>query len=148
MATINIPKEIGCYVDNHHGIYIGEQAISIAVNAGWTEYNVYADHDDDCSGECDDDGEHQKYYTEMQDKAEEWMNDNNDVPYTYWGSAPDTTDWGLWPNVDEIIDSIHTSVNGSEKKEWGITPDGYVIHINDHGNVTLYEIGKEIWSVV
>ena len=134
---------IGCHVDSHHGIYMGEQIQKFAIEQGMNEGLDYIPaHHDKCHEEGTpphDTDDHLDWYVDSQDKAEEFLNDQTDIPYVYWGTS-EQGDWGLWPNIN-AVETLGTG-------EWGVTDDGYVVHINDHGNVTLYEIGDEIWSVV
>lgn len=53
--------------------------------------------------------------------------------------------FGFWPDVDcAILDAE----NGEILRSNGSVPD-LLLDVNDHGNVTLYEVSlKEIWSTV
>jgi hypothetical protein len=78
------------------------------------------------------------------------LNDFAD-PYTYFGSHPgDGSDYGFWVEIDiDNFDGIIVS-DTSEVPENYI---GYALHVNDHGNMTLYDVNgadnmTEIWGVV
>ena len=88
---------------------------------------------------------------------------NNCAPdYVYFGSHEgDGSDFGFWINWEAVEEAIHggelLQVNDRNKNSLKMHEilDRYVgmwIHINDHGNATLYnrENGKdtEIWAVV
>ena len=92
---------------------------------------------------------------------------NNCAPdYVYFGSHEgDGSDFGFWINWEAIEEAIHDGelpqVNDRAKGGKGTHSPHYVgmwIHINDHGNATLYnrirggfgESGKDtiIWTVV
>jgi hypothetical protein len=78
------------------------------------------------------------------------LNDFAD-PYTYFGShVGNGSDYGFWVDID--IDDFDGIIVGdtSEVPENYI---GYALHVNDHGNMTLYDVNgadnmTEIWSVV
>lgn len=72
-------------------------------------------------------------------------------PYAYFGAHPgDGSDFGFW-----LSDCIEHDFDGLKVDDTSKVPadyDGEVLHINDHGNATLYaaQQGKltEIWAVV
>lgn len=72
-------------------------------------------------------------------------------PHFYFGAHPgDGADFGFWLNECALQDFDGLKVNDTSE-----VPNDYVgevLHVNDHGNMTLYasEIGKlrEIWAVV
>lgn len=101
---------------------------------------------------------------EFSREAEEWLNDNASLPYAYWGW--NDGDFGLWPqDIDSIKDEIgFVSVKSladaqrlgieTNPEDSGYPPadyEGEWLHVNDHGNCTLYlrQGGKntEVWSV-
>ena len=75
--------------------------------------------------------------------------------YGYFGShVGDGADFGYWPSWDSINESV---CDGSILKvdDTGDVPGDYsgeVLHVNDHGNATLYvsENGElsEVWGIV
>jgi len=72
-------------------------------------------------------------------------------PYHYFGShCGDGSDFGFWLN-----DNIEYDFDGLKVEDTRKVPEDYtgeVLHINDHGNMTLYYCKKgklkEIWGVV
>ena len=72
-------------------------------------------------------------------------------PYGYFGANEgDGADYGFWLSEDALRDFDGLKV--SDTSEIPADYSGEVLHINDHGNMTLYsaERGKlsEIWSIV
>lgn len=73
------------------------------------------------------------------------------LPYMYFGShVGDDADYGFWINED-----LEYDFDGLKIEDLNDIPSGYigkVLHINDHGNMTLYFKSarklKEIWAVV
>ena len=71
--------------------------------------------------------------------------------YGYFGAHPgDGSDFGFWLSDDELAD-----FDGLQVADTSEVPEDYngeVLHVNDHGNATLYaaERGQlsEVWSVV
>ncbi len=72
-------------------------------------------------------------------------------PYCYFGAHPgDGSDYGYWPcDLDDI------DFDGIKVSDLSEVPDNYtgeLFLVNDHGNVTFYEVKdgetKEIWSIV
>lgn len=81
-------------------------------------------------------------------------------PYAYFGaSVGDGSDYGYWPSLDVLEDDARFGdvlkvSDTSEVTPATVGPDTqYVMHVNDHGNVTLYAVERaitlrEVWSVV
>lgn len=75
-------------------------------------------------------------------------------PYCYFGAHPgDGSDYGFWPSEDlnqAIIDDDGIVVE--DTSDVGADFSGPVLHVNDHGNVTLYRATNgeltEVWSIV
>jgi len=74
------------------------------------------------------------------------------MPGFYFGSHPgDGADYGFWLDED-----IEHNFDGLKVDDLSEIPTGYigeVLHVNDHGNMTLYYNGAngrlyEIWSIV
>jgi hypothetical protein len=77
---------------------------------------------------------------------------NNHAPaYAYFGSHPgDGADYGFW-----LVEDWEESFDGIKVNDTGEVPKGYtgeVLHVNDHGNVTLYVASRgrlrEVWALV
>lgn len=76
-------------------------------------------------------------------------------PYAYFGAHPgDGADYGFWINGEDVARELDGSggIVVSDTSEVPADFCGEVLHVNDHGNLTLYwsDLGKlrEIWSVV
>lgn len=77
--------------------------------------------------------------------------------YCYFGAHEgDGADFGFWPSWDAIDDAIH---DGERMVKSDDCPDAkpadgvcYHLHVNDHGNATLYAWNgsewAEIWAIV
>lgn len=78
----------------------------------------------------------------LEEHAPAWM---------YFGSHPgDGSDYGFW-----VSENIEYDFDGLEVDDTSDVPEDYsgeVLHVNDHGNMTLYACkrGKltEVWSIV
>jgi hypothetical protein len=75
-------------------------------------------------------------------------------PFCYFGAHEgDGSDYGFWLSDDAIEDAIHDGeiVKVDAGDEW---PEdlsaGYVLEVNDHGNMALYDAQdrQEQWSIV
>lgn len=79
------------------------------------------------------------------------MLNEHSLPHMYFGSHPgDSSDYGFWISKELEYDFDGLKVNDTIE-----IPSNYigeVLHVNDHGNMTLYWKSsrklKEIWSVV
>jgi hypothetical protein len=80
----------GCYFDSARGQYIGIEVIRLAESYGFT----LSDEDEK---QCDVYAEH---YHELWDEAENYLNTMAPADY-YFGSNPDSSDWGLWQAESE-----------------------------------------------
>jgi len=86
----DIELPVGCWIDCHKGIYIGEEVQEIATAYGWKGECVA------CDGVLSD-GDDPEAYEWAWEEAEEFMNsliEEHDFYFTCsdWGG-----DWGLWP---------------------------------------------------
>jgi hypothetical protein len=91
------------------------------------------------------------------DDGSEIVNDLMDAlgefapPYFYFGAHPgDGADYGFW-----LYDDFQQDFDGLTVDDTSEVPDDYegeVLHVNDHGNCTLFAARngelKEIWAVV
>ena len=77
-------------------------------------------------------------------------------PYCYFGAHPgDGADYGFWPNIDSLHYDFGEYENELKVDDTSEIPEdfqGFVLHINDHGNMTLYSVenGKltEEWAII
>ena len=77
------------------------------------------------------------------------------LPYCFFGASQDGTDYGFWPDISTLHDD---AISGDVLKvdDTSAVPDeyrGFVMHVNDHGNVTLYAANgygklEEQWACV
>lgn len=116
-------------IDRLHAIYgrISDEC--------WDEDGEYIETDDDC-----------EILVELEDAL------NHFAPaYCYFGSHPgDGSDVGFW-----ISDFIEEDFDGLRVDDTSEVPGDYtgeVLHVNDHGNVTLYVANNgnltELWGAV
>lgn len=82
-------EDVGCYVDGARGIYAVDKIVRFVENHGGSL--------DDCG--CDNKEPHKvsacEFASEIEDEADEYMNDNYGVESAYWGRNKNS-DWGLW----------------------------------------------------
>jgi hypothetical protein len=77
--------------------------------------------------------------------------DEHALPYMYFGAHPGNgSDYGFW-----VSEGIEYDFDGLKVDDLSEIPTGYtgeVLHVNDHGNMTLYACkrGKlrEVWAVI
>jgi hypothetical protein len=77
------------------------------------------------------------------------------LPYFYFGAHPgDGSDYGYWLS-EGFADDFEQDGNGIKVNDTSEVPAGYtgeVLHVSDHGNLTLYSArnGKltEVWGIV
>lgn len=72
-------------------------------------------------------------------------------PYFYFGAHPgDGSDFGFWLSQDALADFDGLRV--ADLSEVPKSYSGEVLHVNDHGNTSLYAYsrgrGREVWAVV
>ncbi|SRR6266478_8412748 len=73
------------------------------------------------------------------------------APYFYFGAHPgDGSDYGYW-----LTESFQEDFDGLTVSDTSEIPNSYtgeVLHVNDHGNMTLYACSRgrcrEVWSIV
>jgi|SRR5690348_3830988 len=76
---------------------------------------------------------------------------NHALPYFYFGAHPgDGADFGYWLSED-----FENEFDGLKVSDTSEVPRGYtgeVLHVSDHGNMTLYSASRgrlhEIWAIV
>lgn len=174
MEKSKYPKSpaIGCYFDGCFGqTYNDIRLIDMALGWGWVDEDASRLSDiaeDDMSLEDVD------LLLEVANDAEEWLNQQETRTGLYW--AWDDGNFGLWVNVESVKEDVgFVSVKShTDAKRLDIETDpddscfpppsyeGEWLHVNDHGNCTLYfreQLGakedgscdykdNEIWSVV
>lgn len=77
--------------------------------------------------------------------------DAHSLPYFYFGSHPgDGADYGYW--LSESFEHDFDGLKVSDTAEIPAGHTGEVLHINDHGNMTLYACSRgrrrELWGIV
>jgi len=92
------------------------------------------------------------------------------LPYTYFGTNDgDGADFGWWIDFDSLTESVRESESItqdlrssdrlSDEESWiqecdcqendCIGKHGFIVHVNDHGNVTILDHNrKDVWAVV
>ena len=68
--------------------------------------------------------------------------------HTYFGAIEgDGSDFGFWPDND--FGYCETEQDGDDNELWHDTTCEVDFHVNDHGNMTLFDLNRnEIWSAV
>lgn len=70
-------------------------------------------------------------------------------PFCYFGTHEgDGAEFGFWPSWDSIDDAINATDEILKVSDTSEAPE-FILHINDHGNATLYRVKlKEAWAIV
>lgn len=70
-------------------------------------------------------------------------------PYCYFGNVEgDRADYGFWPHIESLEEDAHYQIEVLKVSDTSEVPS-YVMHVNDHGNVTLYRVELiEEWACV
>lgn len=78
-------------------------------------------------------------------------------PFVYFGAHPgDPADFGFWHAVEQLEEALrYRSVPvddsepcGESHENW-IEEENVLVHVNDHGNITVYDMEhNELWSCV
>lgn len=139
----------GCYIDESAGSadMLNERIIEFAHAWGFTGECPESPEDEDDMDACDD---YSEALNETADDAVSWLNDQENRPYCCW--TVDDNSLFLSVNVDDARDACEFVSSRTQDEP----DDGYQgewLHVNDHGNATLYVRGedgqdKEIWGVV
>jgi hypothetical protein len=74
-------------------------------------------------------------------------------PFCFFGAIDgDGADFGFWPSMDAIAEAMFGLVSDDDGFTF-LDDDNVWLHVNDHGNVTLYanddgKPGTELWAIV
>lgn len=132
---------IGCYIDcsAQSADELNSEVVAFAAGYGFAlddELNAILER----IGTDDEQEDDSQALSDAADEAEEWLNDNTErPPFTYWSIE----DNSLFLRVD---------VEGAQESDEVIgcadLPE-FLLHVNDHGNATLYRVVlQEVWGVV
>ena len=75
-------------------------------------------------------------------------------PFVYFGTLPgDGADFGFWADLEAIDESCglkhHRRTHNPDTGEIVLEDDSVIVQINDHGNVTVMDLARNVlWSVV
>lgn len=152
IQTYNNPL-IGCYFDDAYGqTYRDILVLKLAVSYGWEDKDAQ-EAINASEEELEDEG--YEFLADTVLEAEDYLNSLETRPFLYWQRHEG--DFGLYPDVESAREECEF-VSGMFRQEY--PPEDYRgewLHVNDHGNVTLYvrEMinlcdyeDKEIWSLV
>lgn len=72
------------------------------------------------------------------------------APYCYFGSSEgDGACFGVWVDLETLQRDAEEECWREDGAGRHVSPDGrYVRVVSDHGNVSLYRNGKEVWGIV
>ena len=101
-TTTYTRSDVGCYVDNVHGIHMVDRIVDIANDHGANIQHECPQYthsprrpEDHTFSMCPNSGE---YW----DEATDYMNEHYGVDSCYWGTSEGFGDWGLWSVVDDL----------------------------------------------
>jgi hypothetical protein len=75
-------------------------------------------------------------------------------PFVYFGTLEgDGADFGFWPDFDAVDESCarkhHRCTHNPETGEIVLEDESVIVQVNDHGNVTVMDMERNVlWSVV
>jgi hypothetical protein len=75
-------------------------------------------------------------------------------PFVYFGNLEgDGADFGFWVDMDRLNEELQWErdhyPDDSVPDELTLDDDGVIVHVNDHGNVTVMDMERNVlWSVV
>jgi len=73
-------------------------------------------------------------------------------PFVYFGTLKgDGSDFGFWADWDSLEEANYNANNAQLTRgyDFEIEEEGIIVNINDHGNVTVYDMDRnELWSCV
>lgn len=71
------------------------------------------------------------------------------APYCYFGSHPgDGACIGVWADLDTLDRDVREDEWRETEPGRHVSLDGLVRVVSDHGNVSLYRNGREVWGIV
>jgi hypothetical protein len=76
---------------------------------------------------------------------------NCSPPFVYFGTIEgDGSDFGYWPDMDSLNDAMRSTTSDFQADNcWTLADDGIIVHVNDHGNVTVMDMERNVlWSCV
>ena len=82
---------------------------------------------------------------------------NHCPPFVIFGAHPgDGADFGFWPDMERIQETLTAATIGhtltlprNGEWEWTLEDDGVIVATNDHGNVTVMDLERNVlWAVV
>lgn len=119
---------------NTHSKLIGEAQAWLDIDADSLTDDALDDHEEDGSAIVE----------ELQDALQEFA-----PAYAYFGAHPgDGSDFGFWLGGLEDFDGLRVSDTSEVPDDYS----GEVLHVNDHGNATLYAAQggelTEVWALV
>ena len=99
-----------------------------------------------------DDGDASELINEIQDELQSYC-----PPFVVFGAHPgDGADFGYWPDMERLQETLTDSFAGGNltlprngEWEWTLEDDGVIVATNDHGNVTVMDLNRNVlWAVV
>ncbi len=133
-------SDIGCVIDGSadSADYINEETIEFASQYGFKFEPIEVNGED-----------YSQILSEEADNAVNWLNEQDNLPYCSWYFEDNSLFYG--PSVESVREDVDF-VSSRESEYPEDDYEGEWLHVNDHGNATLYvrEKGedKEIWGVV
>ena len=149
LATLSMADSVG--IEHTDGIVYSGGSCFDALDMWLTHYRSHAD--EPCEGTSD--GNHFRQCPLDDDPSAECLNDcldelqANAPIYCYVGaSESDGADFGVWLSQDALNEAIRTGVPipGTQDRNGAGScinvEDGTIIDVNDHGNVSVYELTR------
>ena len=72
-------------------------------------------------------------------------------PFVYFGAHEgDGSDFGFWPDMERLNEEMRNTTSDFQADNcWTLADDGVIVHVSDHGNVTVMDMERNVlWSVV
>ena len=123
---------------NH--LTLSEEKPRLIEEASQAEQNIWDNDDDDAHEQAG------HILEELSDALNELC-----PPFVYFGAHPgDGADFGFWPDMESL--DYERNYWGEETAEWNeehLVNHDLLVHISDHGNVTVMDMERNVlWSVV